>query len=371
MGYFPFFMDIKGQEGLIVGGGKVALRKVLKLLPFHPRLTVVAPVMEKELLEHSEITCKVRAFAESDVCGKMFVIAASDDKDVNCLVARLCKERQIPVNVVDDKEACSFLFPALVKEGHLTVGISTEGASPALAGYLRGQIEAMLPDGIGEQLDQMEILREQVKKEFPDQEDRVEILRKSARQCVNLQAMEAGSVALVGAGCGAYDLITVRGMRIVQSAQVIVYDDLIDERLLSFAGESCERIYVGKRSGIHSMPQEEINEILIARAKEGKRVVRLKGGDPFVFGRGGEELLALEEARIKTRVVPGISSAVGVPEQAGIPVTHRNVSRSFHVITAHTSYGDAAVGSISSDGIGIHDVAINKVSSNEEEFLRN
>lgn len=340
MGYFPFFMDMEGQEGLIVGGGKVALRKVRRLLPFHPRLTIVAPSIEKELLENPAVTCRERAFEESDICGQMFVIAACDEKDVNHQVARLCRERQIPVNVADDKEACTFLFPALVKEGHLAVGISTEGVSPGVAGYLRGQIEAMLPDGLAEQLEQMEVLREQVKLNVPDQRQRADLFQKRAQQCMNPQETEEGMVTLVGAGCGAYDLITVRGMRLVQSAQVLVYDDLIDERLLSFTGESCEKIYVGKRSGLHSTPQEEINEILIARAKEGKNVVRLKGGDPFVFGRGGEELLALRQAGVKAQVVPGISSAVAVPAAAGIPVTHREVSRSFHVITAHRVSGE-------------------------------
>lgn len=341
MGYFPFFMDIEGREGLVIGGGKVALRKVLKLLPFHPKLTVVAPAIEKEILEHPEVNCKVRPFEESDICGKMFVIAASDEEKVNRRAANLCKEQQIPVNVADDKEACSFLFPALVKEGHLTIGISTEGVGPAVAGYLRGQIKAALPEGIKGQLEQMEILREQVQSEVPDQEKRAEIFKKRARQCVNLPEAETGTVTLVGAGCGAYDLITVRGMRAIQSAGAVVYDDLIDERLLSFVGESCEKIYVGKRSGLHSMPQDEINKVLIAKAKEGKNVARLKGGDPFVFGRGGEEFLALQKEGIKVQVIPGVSSAVGVPAQAGIPVTHRGISQSFHVITAHTaSEGD-------------------------------
>lgn len=338
MGYFPFFMDIEGQKGLIVGGGEVALRKVLKLLPFHPRLTVVAPVIIKELLDIPEITCLRRPFMQEDICGQMFVLAASDEKEVNRDVAILCGEKNIPVNVADDKEACSFLFPALVKKGRLTIGISTQGASPALAGWIRGCVEAALPQGIDESLAYLEELRSRTKECVPQQEKRAEILRQAALNCVDQGHPgqdEKGVVILVGAGCGSYDLITVRGFRAVQSAQVLVYDDLIDDRLLSCAGESCERIYVGKRKGVHSMHQEEINTLLISKAKEGKRVVRLKGGDPFVFGRGGEEIQALRKAGVTVEEIPGISSGIAVPAQAGIPVTHRGISSSVHVITGH------------------------------------
>lgn len=343
MGYFPFFMDIEGKSGLIVGGGEVARRKVLKLLPFGPYLTVVAPMIEEELLENKAVTCVQRAFRKEDIRGQMFVIAASDEADVNREVGRLCREKNIPVNVADEKEACSFLFPALVREGRLTVGISTEGASPSMAGKIRSSVEASLPHGIGEELERLANLREQVKKEVPAREHRTEILKQAAQNYAGGTSRAAGQgkgkVILAGAGCGAYDLITVRGMNAVRNAQVLVYDDLMDERLLSHTGESCEKIYVGKRSGKHSMPQEEINALLIAKAKEGKLVVRLKGGDPFVFGRGGEEVLALRQAGIEVEEIPGISSAVAVPAAAGIPVTHRGISRSFHVITGHEAEG--------------------------------
>ncbi|MDE7248650.1 MAG: uroporphyrinogen-III C-methyltransferase, partial [Lachnospiraceae bacterium] len=327
MGYFPFFMDIEGKSGLIVGGGEVARRKVLKLMPFQPKLTVVAPVIARGLLADKALTCVQRAFREYDILGQMFVIAASDEADVNQEVGRLCREMNIPVNVADEKEACSFLFPALVKEGRLTIGISTEGASPAMAGKIRSSVEASLPHRIGEELERLANLREQVKKEIPAGEHRTEVLKQAAQNYADgtcrMTGQEKGKVILTGAGCGAYDLITVRGMNAVRDAQVLVYDDLIDERLLSHAGESCEKIYVGKRSGKHSMPQEEINALLIAKAKEGKLVVRLKGGDPFVFGRGGEEILALRQAGIEVEEIPGISSAVAVPSASGITVTHR------------------------------------------------
>lgn len=343
MGYFPFFMDMEGQKGLVIGGGEVALRKVLKLLPFHPKLTVVAPVIKKELLVIQEITCLQRPFKREDIGGQMFVLVASDEKVVNREAARLCKEQNIPVNVVDDKEACSFLFPALVKEGRLTIGISTQGASPALAGWIRGCVEAALPEGIDASLAYLEKLRLETKGCIPSQEQRAEMMRKAAWDCVEQNCSfqeKAGKVILAGAGCGSYDLITLRGMRAIQSAQVVVYDDLIDDRLLSYAGEGCEKVYVGKRKGAHSMAQEEINKLLISRAREGKRVVRLKGGDPFVFGRGGEEILALRKAGILTEEIPGVTSGIAVPAQAGIPVTHRGTSGSVHVVTGHGAAGE-------------------------------
>lgn len=343
MGYFPFFMDIEGKSGLIVGGGEVARRKVLKLLPFAPHLTVVAPMIAKELFENKTITCVQRAFRKEDIRGQMFVIAASDEADVNREVGRLCREKNIPVNVADEKEACSFLFPALVKEGRLTIGISTEGASPAMAGKIRSSVEASIPSGIGEELERLANIREQVKKTVPAGEHRTAILKQAVQNYTNgtgrMTGQEKGKVILAGAGCGAYDLITVRGMNAVRDAQVLVFDDLIDERLISHTGESCEKIYVGKRSGKHSMPQKEINDLLIAKAREGKLVVRLKGGDPFVFGRGGEEILALRQAGIEVEEIPGISSAVAVPAASGIPVTHRGISQSFHVITGHGAEG--------------------------------
>lgn len=190
MGYFPFFMDIEGQKGLIIGGGEVALRKVLKLMPFHPRLTVVAEAVVKELLDIQEIICLQRPFAEQDICGQMFVIAASDDKEVNREAARLCKEKNIPVNVVDDKEACSFLFPALVKKGRLAIGISTQGASPAMARWIRENVEAALPEEIDEKLAYLEKLRFKTKESIPRQEIRAEILKQAAWELAGREHQE-------------------------------------------------------------------------------------------------------------------------------------------------------------------------------------
>lgn len=354
MGYFPFFIELEGKEGLIVGGGRIAAHKIEKLKPYGAKLTVVAPHIEKRLKEDETLICEERAFADDDVEGKFFVIAATDETERNAHISELCKEKNILVNVVDEKEKCSFIFPSLVKEGKLSAGISTEGASPVVAAALRSRLASSLPEKTEEILDYLAQLRIWTKERIADSTVRADFLRETALLCMEwgrpltweetekrLAAGEAakkkcGCVTLVGAGCGAFNSITLKGFHALRQAEVLVYDDLLDERLFSYVSESCERIYVGKRSGKHSSSQEEINALLIQKAGEGKNVVRLKGGDPFVFGRGGEEILALREAGIEVQEIPGITSAVAAPASAGIPVTHRGISSSFHVITGHT-----------------------------------
>ncbi len=350
MGYFPFFMELEGREGLVVGGGAVALRKLQKLLPYGPRLTVAAPELLEEIEALPGLTRLRQTFAPAMLEGKRFVIAATDDREVNREIAALCRERGIPVNAVDDKELCTFLFPALVKRGDLTVGVSTAGASPSAAAWVKRRVLAAVPEDFGEMLDYLASLRPLVRERVAE-ENRAAVfarlfsdcmeqgfpLEEAALAAVLEGAPGMGKVYLVGAGCGAADLITLRGLRLLERCGVVVYDDLLDPELLDAAPEGAERIYVGKRRGRHSMAQEAINALLIAKAREGKQVVRLKGGDPFVFGRGGEEALALQAAGIAWEYVPGVTSAVAVPGAAGIPVTHRGVSRSFHVVTAHTA----------------------------------
>ena len=348
MGWFPFFIQLEGARGLLVGGGRVALRKAEKLLPFGAQLTVVAPRICPPLAVLPGLTLCRRAFADSDLSpAPDFVIAATGDRALDRRIAALCRARRILVNVVDDPAACGFYFPALVQRGRLCIGISTGGASPTAAAWLRQKIEALLPPGFDGILDRLAARREAVKAEGGSEAKRAERLQQAF--ALELAAAEAppvpaaarenagpGRVALVGAGCGRADLITVRGLRLLQQCRAVVYDDLIDSALLDTAPAGAERIYVGKRSGRHSAPQAEINAALIALAQRGGLTVRLKGGDPYVFGRGGEEALALQRAGIPFEVVPGITAAIAVPAEAGIPVTHRGVSRAVHIITAHT-----------------------------------
>lgn len=347
MGWFPFFIQLEGARGLLVGGGRVALRKAEKLLPFGAQLTVVAPCICPPLAALPGLTLCRRAFADSDLSpAPDFVIAATGDRALDRRIAALCRARRILVNVVDDPAACGFYFPALVQRGRLCIGISTGGASPTAAAWLRQKIEALLPPGFDGILDRLAARREAVKAEGGSEAKRAERLQQAFALELAAEAPHApaaarenagpGRVALVGAGCGRADLITVRGLRLLQQCRAVVYDDLIDSALLDTAPAGAERIYVGKRSGRHSAPQAEINAALIALAQRGGLTVRLKGGDPYVFGRGGEEALALQRAGIPFEVVPGITAAIAVPAEAGIPVTHRGVSRAVHIITAHT-----------------------------------
>ena len=334
MAHFPMFVNLKGKKVLIVGGGKVALRKIEKLRSFEPKIRVVAPDICEDIQNVEKIH---RNFRFVDLLwNPVLVIAATDNRAVNRKIAVLCKCFKIPVNVVDDPENCTFLFPAVISRGDFSAGVCTGGTSPTASAYFKGVLESQLPEHLEEMLQYLGEARSRMKEEILDDKRRASALRQMFYEQLDGEKC-SGSVTLVGAGCGKADLITLRGLEALRRCDAVVYDDLIDQKLLDFAPESAQRIYMGKRSGAHSATQAEIQEELIRLAKSGLRVVRLKGGDPYVFGRGGEEMLALREAGIPCRQVPGITSPVGIPAEFGIPVTHRGLSRSFHVITAHTA----------------------------------
>lgn len=359
MGYFPFFIDIKDKRCLIVGGGSVACRKIKKLIPYEPEIHVVAEEICEEIksIDYDGLELDIRRFEESDVEGCFFVIAATDDHRLNRKIAEICEKKGTLVNVVDSKEDCGFIFPSLFKKGELSAGITTCGASPNLSVYYRNLMERNTPSGIESILEFLNDVRPMAKEKIQMESDRKAFFKECFDTCMALNgvigqsSLEAllekyssggkkqGFVHIVGAGCSDSDLITVRGLNLIQNADTIIYDDLISDELLSVAKESCEKIYVGKRGGRDYIKQEEINALIVAKASEGKIVVRLKGGDPFVFGRGGEEIMALIENNIPFDEIPGITSAIAIPAEAGIPVTYRNLSRSFHVITGHTSDG--------------------------------
>lgn len=328
MGYFPFFIELKGKKGLIIGGGKIAEHKVEKLLPFGASLTVVAPVIAPKLKENPAVKCIEREFAEDDLEGVLFAVAASDDEKLNGYISRICQEKGILVNVVDDKEKCGFLFPALVKEGALTAGISTEGASPQVAALLRSEVASVLPEKTAEILDYLSDLRDIAKERISDKQKRAKFLKETALLCMEknraltgeeteqrIQQYEGeisgnrkktGNVVFVDAGCGAYDLLTVRGLNAVRKAEVLIYDDEIDMRLLDHASESCEKIFAGKRTGMHRMQQEQLNALLLEKAKQGKTVVCLESVEPSVFGSDREGIPALGKAGIFVAEIPGI-----------------------------------------------------------------
>ena len=366
MGYFPFFVELKGKRGLIVGGGIVAERKVRKLLPYEPELLVVAPEIDdgiwklseeikekrKKNEDTSELILSERDFETTNLEKMDFVIAATSDETLNARIAKLCEERNILVNVVDDKVAPTFRarLSADIPERMEEILDYLEKIRPFAkmaieddkkrAAFLMELADVCMGKGRPLTETECEILLENyqsktLKEAFADKEALSDKEAQSGKEACPVRKVSPGKVVLVGAGCLSYEYITLRGMQEIRKAQVLIYDALIDTRLLDFTIENCEKICVGKRSGRHSMKQEEINMLLIEKAKEGAHVVRLKGGDPFVFGRGNEEVDALTEEGIETEVIPGISSCIAVPELAGIPVTERKVSRSFHVMTGH------------------------------------
>jgi uroporphyrin-III C-methyltransferase/precorrin-2 dehydrogenase/sirohydrochlorin ferrochelatase len=367
--YFPVFFDLAGQRVLVVGGGEVALRKVSLLERTGASISVVAPRIVPALLEHAaagKLTVTLREFAPGDLDGARLVIVATSRRAVNRWIAKLSEARNIPVNVVDDREASRFIVPAIIDRDPVLVAISTGGASPVLARRLRERLEALIPAKIGELANWLKELRAGARRKLRDTEERrryfeavvdgaaarrfvegdVRGARRIAQQLLTTSSAApraAGEVTLVGAGPGDPELLTLKALRALQDADVILHDRLVSDGVLDLARRDAVRICVGKAAGSVGSTQEEINALLIEHAKQGKRVVRLKGGDPFVFGRGGEELQALAAAQIAFSVVPGITAALGAAAYAGIPLTHRDHAHAVTFVTGH-SQDDAVPG---------------------------
>ncbi|GHD63458.1 siroheme synthase CysG [Jeongeupia chitinilytica] len=366
MDYFPLFLDLQRQPCLIVGGGDVALRKATLLRSAGAALTIVSPELVPQLAQWrdaGELVHQPRTFSRNDVADMRLVIAATDDEQVNAQVHAECEARNILVNVVDTPEKCRFIVPSIVDRSPLMVAISTGGAAPVLARQLRARIEATLPHGYGVLARLAGALRDRVKARFADERARRrywETALDGAAAEKALAGNEAGALAelearldqaddaallrgavyLVGAGPGNPDLLTFRALRLMQQADVVLYDNLVAPAILELVRRDAERIYVGKKSNNHALPQEDINKLLVKLALEGKAVLRLKGGDPFIFGRGGEEIEELAANGVDFEVVPGITSASGASCYAGIPLTHRDHAQSVTFVTGHRR-GDA------------------------------
>ena len=365
MDYFPIFMRLEGRSCLVVGGGGVALRKVSLLRKAHARVTVVAPELcpqLESLAKQGAIEHVAREFQDDDVLDRVLVIAATDDQAVNQRVSGLCMARSIPVNVVDQPDLCGFITPSMVDRSPLQVAISTGGSSPVLARLFRSRIESFIPAAYGGLAALVEGYRLQAKERIPDPELRrrfwerllegpVTELFLSGREDAAREALEqaleqgldrrdtGGEVFLVGAGPGDPDLLTFRALRLMQLADVVVHDNLVSPAILELVRRDAEMIYAGKKRNQHTLPQEQINQLLVRLAKEGKRVLRLKGGDPFIFGRGGEEIDTLMQEGIPFQVVPGITAAAGCAAFAGIPLTHRDYSQALVFATGHLRDG--------------------------------
>jgi uroporphyrin-III C-methyltransferase/precorrin-2 dehydrogenase/sirohydrochlorin ferrochelatase len=361
LNYFPVFFDLTGQRVLIVGGGEVALRKISLLERTGALITVVAPEIAPELMALAaagKLKLAIREFEPADLDGARLVIVATSRRAVNRWIANLSESRNIPVNVVDDAQASRFIVPAIIDRDPVLVAISTGGTSPVLARRLRERLEALIPARIGELATWLKALRRASRRRLRDTDERRRFFEAvvdgpAARRFIDgdqpgaqriaqqlLAATSAapraaGDVTLVGAGPGDPELLTLKALRALQDADVILHDRLVPPGVLDLARRDAARICVGKAAGSIGSAQEDINALLIELARQGKRVVRLKGGDPFVFGRGGEELQALAKARINFSVVPGITAALGVAAYAGIPLTHRDFAHSVTFVTGH------------------------------------
>lgn len=364
MEYLPLFYKVKQQACLLVGGGEVASRKAQALVRSQAIVHVIAPEIAPELellvLNHGG-RCERRQFAADDIGDYRLVIAATDDESVNQRVSTAAMDKGCLVNVVDNPGLSNFITPAVIDRSPLVLAISSGGQAPVLARHLRARIESMVPAGYGKLGQLAGKFREKVKQVFESPRQRRRFWE-NALQGVpaelvlsgNVAAAErmleqqladpetissAGEVYLVGAGPGNPDLLTFRALRLMQQADVVLYDRLVSQAVLDLSRKDAERIYVGKRRNQHTLQQTEINELLVQLAKGGKRVLRLKGGDPFIFGRGGEEIDKLADENIPFQVVPGITAASGCASYAGIPLTHRDYAQSVKFITGHLKDG--------------------------------
>jgi len=361
MDFLPIFMNVRSQPCLVVGAGEVASRKIQMLLNAEASVEIVAPEVcaaIEVLVSAGKISWTKRNFKESDIQHKRLIIAATNRKEVNQQVSKLANENNIPVNVVDAPDLCSFIVPSFIDRSPVMVAVSSGGSSPVLARLLRARLETMIPATYGRLAQLIEGFRSSVKAKFSSTLERrrfweiilqgpvTELVfagqEKQAKAYLEKAITEGdariegeGEVYLVGAGPGDPDLLTFRALRLLQQADVVVYDRLVSAPILEMARKDAERIYVGKKKSNHSVPQDDINEILVKLAKEGKRVLRLKGGDPFIFGRGGEEIERLMEEGISFQVVPGITAASGCSSYSGIPLTHRDYAQSVVFATGH------------------------------------
>lgn len=366
MEFLPVNLRLLDRPVVVVGAGVVAARKARFLLAAGARLTIIAPQRDAvfdELASGGAVTWEARTFRSGDLQDAVLAIAATPDRAVNEAVFNEAEALRIPVNVVDCPDLCTFIFPAIVDRTPLTVSISSSGASPVLARRVRSQIESMLPPRIADIARFGRKHRDRIKAAGRDEDDRRRIWeavidgpiakailsnRESEAEALldevllAHEASSTGEVFLIGAGPGDPDLMTFKALRLLQRADVVLHDRLVNPEIVALARRDAEKLYVGKQRSVHAVPQERINATLVERARQGQCVARLKGGDPFVFGRGGEEIEELAAAGIPFQVVPGITAANAAACYSGIPLTHRDHAQSVRFVTGHTKNGKLA-----------------------------
>ena len=362
MRYFPLFYDTQNLNTLVVGAGEVAARKIELLLKTEAKVSVVAPEVCDTvalLAVQGKITLTVSPFESRHLDNVNLVFVATNDEQLNADIQQQAKARGIIVNVVDNPPLCDFITPSIVDRGNVTIAMSSGGVAPVLLRYLRQKLEAIIPQNIRLLGEFAEKFRETVKSQLPtvtqrryfwewffdsDVAENVLQGKQTKAETPFLEKLAAaaqdddfskGQVYLIGAGPGDPELLTFRALRLMQKADVVVFDRLVSPQIMDLVRRDAEKIYVGKAKSNHTIPQEQISALLVEKAQQGQRVVRLKGGDPFIFGRGGEELETLVAAGIEFQVVPGITAASGAASYAGIPLTHRDHAQSVVFATGH------------------------------------
>lgn len=366
MEYLPLFVDLKGRDCLVVGGGNIAARKASLLLKAGAKVSLVSPEVStstQKLIDNDQVVWIEEEFSPEHIDHPRVVIAATDDETVNNQVYDSANQKNILVNVADNPEKCDFILASILDRSPIVIAVSSGGDSPILARHLRARLETLIPPAYGRLATLASRYRDKVKQGFAKVSERrrfwESVLQGSVadhvlagrdelaeqtliEQLTNTKQTDfkCGEVYLVGAGPGDPDLLTFKALRLMQQADVVFYDRLVSKDILALVRREADKVYVGKQRAWHAVRQEEINQMLLEHAKQGKRVLRLKGGDPFIFGRGGEEIETLAAENIPFQVVPGVTAASGCSTYAGIPLTHRDYSQSCTFVTGQLKEGE-------------------------------
>ena len=365
MSYLPLFIETTGKKCLIVGGGKVASRKLIPILKAKMKVTLISPevIEEIELNFQKNENLKIikRKFEPEDIEDQFLIIAATNEKTTNQKIAKLSKDNNILVNMAEDSLSGNTLIPSVVDRDPIKIAVSSGAASPILTRLVKTKLETVIPYSFSKLADIMMEYRDVVKKSFLKISDRrkfwevfldgpvsemvlsghIDKAKKALDESLkeNKFLEKTGEVYLVGAGPGDPELLSFKALRLMQKADIVIYDRLVSRPIMNLIRQDAEKIYVGKQRADHAMPQENINQLLARLALEGKKVLRLKGGDPFIFGRGGEEIESLIKDDIPFQIVPGITAASGCASYAGIPLTHRDYSQACIFVTGHLRDG--------------------------------
>lgn len=366
MDYLPIFVDLKNRPCLVVGGGEIAARKAGLLLKAQASVIIVAPVLSistQALIDDGKVKWVNALFSDALLAGCSLVIAATDNEQVNRQVYQQAKQNNILVNVADCPELCDFILPSILDRSPIVVAVSSGGKSPILARQLRARLETLIPPTYGHLAEMVGRYRQAVQAKLPKlsmrrrfwesilqgkvadhvlagRDQQGENILQAILEKTQPEQLQKGEVYLVGAGPGDPELLTFKALRLMQQADIVFYDRLVSKEVLALVRREAEQVYVGKQRAWHTVRQQEINQLLLKHAKQGKRVLRLKGGDPFIFGRGGEEIETLAADNIPFQVVPGITAASGCSSYAGIPLTHRDYSQSCIFVTGQLKHGD-------------------------------